>query len=38
MIDILSTEITYLKGVGPKKAAWLKAELGIITYQWIAQR
>ncbi len=33
MIDILSTEITYLKGVGPKKAAWLKAELGIVTFE-----
>ena len=33
MIDILSTEITYLKGVGPKKAAWFKAELGIITFE-----
>ncbi len=32
MYDILETDITYLKGVGPKKAQLLQKELGIYKY------
>ncbi len=32
MYDIFETEITYLKGVGPKKAQLLNKELGIFKY------
>ena len=31
-MQILSTPITYLKGVGPKRADLLKSELNIVTY------
>ena len=31
--NILNTELTYLKGVGPKRAAILASELGIRTYE-----
>ena len=31
-MDILNTEIQFLPGVGPKRAALLAKELGIITY------
>ena len=31
--NLLQTNITYLKGVGPKKAEILKKELGVVTYQ-----
>jgi ATP-dependent DNA helicase RecG len=33
MMDILDTEITYLKGVGPKKAGWLNSDLGVQTFR-----
>lgn len=33
MADILSSEITYLQGVGPKKAALLKSEADVSTYE-----
>ena len=32
MPDIFETNITYLKGVGPKRAELLQKELGIETY------
>ena len=32
MIDLFASKITYLKGVGPKKAELLQKELGIATY------
>lgn len=32
MIDILSTKIEYLKGIGPKRAELLNKELGIFTF------
>ncbi|MDP2722669.1 MAG: ATP-dependent DNA helicase RecG [Bacteroidales bacterium] len=32
MIDLFASQITYLKGVGPKKAELLHKELGIATY------
>ncbi|MFA5417380.1 MAG: ATP-dependent DNA helicase RecG [Bacteroidales bacterium] len=32
MIDLFASQITYLKGVGPKKAELLQKELGIATY------
>lgn len=31
-IDLLDTPIEYLKGVGPKRAEWMRKELGIATY------
>ena len=33
MNNLLETNITYLKGVGPKRAELLKKELGIVTYE-----
>lgn len=33
MSDILNTEVQYLPGVGPKRAAVLAKELGIVTYR-----
>jgi len=33
MIDLFATQITYLKGVGPKKAELLQNEIGIATYE-----
>lgn len=32
MVDILSTKIEYLKGIGPKRAELLNKELGIVTF------
>ena len=32
MVDILSTKIEFLKGVGPKRAELLNKELGIVTF------
>lgn len=32
MVDILSTKIEYLKGIGPKRAELLNKELGIFTF------
>ena len=32
-MDLLQTSIEYLKGIGPNRAALLKEELGIRTYQ-----
>ena len=32
-LNLLHTNIAYLKGVGPKKAEVLKKELGVFTYQ-----
>ena len=33
MLNLLDTNISYLKGVGPKRAELLQKELGVVTYQ-----
>lgn len=33
MVNLLDTNISYLKGVGPKRAELLNKELGVVTYQ-----
>lgn len=33
MVNLLDTNISYLKGVGPKRAELLQKELGVVTYQ-----